>query len=295
MRVVDKITDLRDARRTLVGRVGLVPTMGALHEGHLALVREARADNDNVITTIFVNPTQFGPGEDLEAYPRDLDGDLAKLEAVGVDVVFTPTPALMYPPGYQTHVTVEEVTHGLEGERRPGHFRGVTTVVAKLFNLTQPDMAYFGQKDAQQVVVLRRMVADLNFPLEVVVVPTVREEDGLAMSSRNAYLTPDERAAAPVLNRALQAAGEAYASGERNPQVLRDAIQHVLASEALAEVEYVSVADASTLAELDIMSEKPILCSLVVRFGRARLLDNRVLPLALNDRAGLSVALGAVE
>lgn len=294
MQVVDSITGIRSARATLTGRVGLTPTMGALHDGHLELVRHARRDCDHVIATIFVNPTQFGPGEDLDAYPRDLPGDLNRLEAAGVDLVFTPTPALMYPPGYQTYVTVEQATQPLEGERRPGHFRGVTTVVSKLFNLTQPQVAYFGQKDAQQVVVLRRMTADLNIPVEIVVVPTVREADGLAMSSRNAYLTPEQRHAAVVLNEALAAAGRAYEQGGRHPEALRGIVQAILAAEPLAEPEYVSVTDPFTLQELDETTETPLLLSIVVRFGRARLLDNRLLPTYLNDRAGLTATLGAI-
>lgn len=292
MQVIETIDTLREARRGISGRVGLVPTMGALHEGHLELARVARAENDAVIVTIFVNPTQFGPGEDLHAYPRDLPGDLDKLRAEGVDLVFTPTPVLMYPEGFQTYVTVETVAQGLEGAARPGHFQGVTTVVAKLFNLTQPDAAYFGQKDAQQVVVLRRMVADLNFPLEIVVVPTVREADGLAMSSRNAYLTSEEREAAIVLSKALEVAGTAYDKGERQPEFLRRIVKAVIASERLAELEYVSVADAGSLEESQDVSDSPLLLSMVVRVGRARLLDNALLPVAYNTRAGLSEHLG---
>src|SRR5262245_56793069 len=182
VQICETIDQLRAARGGLTGRLGLVPTMGALHAGHISLVEQARAENDTVLATIFVNPTQFGPGGDFEAYPRDMPRDLAMLEKAGVDILFTPTPKLMYPPGYQTYVEVEKVSQGLEGERRPGHFKGAATVVAKLFNLTQPRVAYFGQKDAQQVVVIRRMVYDLNFPLDIAVCPTLREADGLAMS-----------------------------------------------------------------------------------------------------------------
>lgn len=292
MEIVDTIDALRQARRSLNGRVGLVPTMGALHAGHLSLVRAARDDNDAVITTIFINPTQFAPNEDLDAYPHDLDGDLAKLEAAGVDIVFTPTPDLMYPAGFQTYVTVERVTQGLEGAQRPGHFRGVATVVSKLFNLTQPSFAYFGQKDAQQVVVLRRMVADLNFPLDIVVIPTEREADGLAMSSRNVYLKPAERQSATVLNRALMAAGEAYDLGERDPYQLRRIMQDLVEAEPLAHPDYFSVADALTLQEAESPSDKPLLLSLTVKIGTPRLLDNRLLPVSLNTREGLTAHLG---
>ncbi len=295
IRIADSVKAIRDARRELSGRVGVVPTMGALHKGHLELVRQARVDNDHVITTIFVNPTQFGPNEDLDAYPRDLDGDIARLETEGVDIVFMPNSAVMYPSGYQTYISVEQVTQGLEGEHRPGHFRGVTTVVAKLFNLTQPDTAYFGQKDAQQVVVIRRMVADLNFPLQISVVPTAREPDGLAMSSRNAYLSPEERKAAPALNRALSIAGSVYMHQTKHPRDLRQVIERQLSMESLGQVEYISIADTSTLEELETPSSKPILVSLVVRFGKTRLLDNRLLPLNLNNRAGLTKTLGSVE
>ncbi|MEO1441315.1 MAG: pantoate--beta-alanine ligase, partial [Chloroflexota bacterium] len=210
MKVIQTISDLRTARAALGDDVGVVTTMGALHAGHMALVKQARFDNERVLVTIFVNPTQFGPDEDLGSYPRTLERDLQLLETAGVDVVFTPTPELMYPDGYQTYVDVENVSQRLEGIHRDGHFRGVATVVSKLFNMTQPARAYFGQKDAQQVVVIRRMVRDLNFPVDVIVVPTIREDDGLAMSSRNAYLSPQEREAATVLYRSLQAAATLY-------------------------------------------------------------------------------------
>lgn len=276
MQVVKTIAELRAARAALPEPVGVVPTMGFLHEGHLALVRRARAENASVIVTIFVNPTQFGPSEDFAAYPRDLDRDLALLEGVGADLVFAPEVAEIYPPDFQTYVIVEQVSQPLEGARRPGHFRGVATVVAKLFNLTQPQRAYFGQKDAQQVRVIQQMTADLNFPLEIVVCPTVREPDGLAMSSRNTYLTPEQRQAAPVLYRSLQAAAAAFAQGERDASRLRQIALDVLAAEPLAQVEYVSVADAQTLQELDRVAG-PALVSMAVRIGRARLIDNIVL------------------
>lgn len=278
MEVITTAAAMTARRRALTGTVGLVPTMGYLHEGHLSLVRRARAENDIVIATIFVNPTQFGPHEDLSTYPRDLPRDLALLEAERTDIVFAPaSPAEMYPPGYQTWVDLTDLPTKLEGARRPGHFRGVATVVAKLFNLTRPHRAYFGQKDAQQCVVIRRMVADLNFDLEVVVCPTVREPHGLAMSSRNAYLTPEERERAAVLYRALQAAAAALAADERDAGALRRVMGEVLAAEPLAQVEYVSIADPETLDELEGELSGPALASLAVRIGRARLIDNLVL------------------
>lgn len=293
MQIVETIADLRTARRELPGRVGLVPTMGYLHEGHLSLVNAAREDCDSVLATIFVNPTQFAEGEDLSTYPRNMPRDLQLLEEAGVDLVFTPTPELMYPPRFQTWVTVEEVTQGKEGGQRPGHFRGVTTIVSKLFNLTQPDAAYFGQKDAQQVVTIRQMVRDLNFPLAIVVCPVVRAEDGLALSSRNVYLSAEERRAATALNRALQAAGACYESGERDPEVLRRAAADVLSAEPLAQVDYISLADAATLAEISEPSENPLLISLAAQVGKPRLLDNCLLPLSLNTREGATRTLGA--
>lgn len=292
MQTVDSIDALRKARKELRGRVGVVLTMGALHTGHLALVQEARSDNDSVLTTIFVNPTQFGPNEDLSKYPRDLPRDLDMLEKAGVDLVFTPTPEMMYPKGFQSWIEVTEVSHGLEGEHRPGHFKGVATVVAKLFNLTQPDTAYFGQKDAQQVVVIKRMARDLNFPLEIAVCPTVRESDGLAMSSRNVYLSVEQRAAAGILFRSLETAAGIYTAGERNPERLRQAILRVLHEEPLAEVEYVSAADAARLEELNAISVEPILLSMAVRIGQTRLIDNLLLPLELNNRQDLTRVLG---
>lgn len=295
MRIADSIEALRRLRGGMPGSVGVVPTMGALHAGHMVLVEAARAENDHVLTTIFINPTQFGPDEDLDAYPRDLDGDLARLEAAGVDLVFTPTSAMMYPAGFQTTVTVDTVAQGLEGAHRPGHFQGVTTVVAKLFNLTLPTTAYFGQKDAQQVVVIRRMVADLNYPLKIAVCPTVREPDGLAMSSRNAYLRDDERQAALVLSRALDAAADAYAKNERDTKQLEAIMRDVVAVEPLAALDYASVVDARALDTLDAPGERPLLASLTAQVGKPRLLDNRLLPVTLNTRAGLTATLGAVE
>jgi pantoate--beta-alanine ligase len=252
---------------------GLVPTMGYLHEGHLSLVRRARAENDRVAVSIFVNPTQFGPNEDLSKYPRDLNRDLDLLQSVDADLVFTPTGKEMYSSGFQTYVSVRDVSQPLEGASRPTHFQGVTTVVAKLFNIFQPTRAYFGQKDAQQVVVLRRMVTDLDFNLEFIVCPTVREADGLAMSSRNAYLSTQERAAAVVLYRALTAANDAFVKGERRANVLRENMRAILAQEKLARLDYVSVADPLTLSELETISSQALL-ALAVFFGKTRLIDN---------------------
>lgn len=277
MQVIETISNLRAARRALVGTVGLVPTMGYLHQGHLALVEQAARENEHVIVTIFVNPTQFGPNEDFSRYPRDTERDLALLRSAQVDAVFLPSVDEMYPSGFQTSIEVSGVSQGLEGERRPGHFRGVATVVGKLFNLVQPDRAYFGQKDAQQAAVIRRMAADLAFPMQVIIVPTQREANGLALSSRNVYLSETERAAAPVLFRALKAAQARYSEGIRDAETLRQTMREVLAREPLAEVEYVSAADAETLQELRGISQRPILLSMAVRFGRTRLIDNLIL------------------
>ncbi len=281
MQVVQTVDEVRRARREMgLGSWGLVPTMGFLHSGHLSLARRARAENDHLGASIFVNPAQFGPQEDLSAYPRDLPRDLQALQEAGVDLVWIPPVEEAYPPGFQTYVTVEEVTSPLEGAARPTHFRGVATIVAKLFNVFQPDRAYFGQKDAQQVVVIRQMARDLNFPLQVVVCPIVREPDGLAMSSRNVYLTPAQRAAAPVLYRALGMARAAWLAGEHDGERLRQIMRGVLASEPLAVLtptEYVSAADPHTLCELGDAGQG-VLLSLAVRVGKARLIDNMLLP-----------------
>jgi pantoate--beta-alanine ligase len=274
MNTVITLADLRTRRAALPSPVGLVPTMGYLHEGHLSLVRAARAQCASVVVSIFVNPTQFGPHEDLNAYPRDLGRDLELLCKEGVDVVWTPSPEVMYPAGYQTWVTLDELTRALEGEMRPGHFRGVATVVAKLFNAVQPHKAYFGQKDAQQAAVIRRMALDLSFNLEVIVCPIVREADGLAMSSRNIYLDAQERRAAVVLSRALQAARAVYHNGERDAQALRQRMIDVLGEEPLARIQYVSCADADTLAETLGQVTGRALLSMAVYIGRTRLIDN---------------------
>jgi pantoate--beta-alanine ligase len=273
MLTTDSLSELRRLRTSMKGIFGLVPTMGALHAGHASLVRQARAECSRVGVSIFVNPAQFGPGEDFASYPRRVQPDLDLLESLGVDLVWMPTADTMYLPGFQTWVSVEELAAPLEGECRPGHFRGVTTVVAKLFNCFHPDRAYFGQKDAQQVAVLKRMVRDLDYPVEVVVCPTVREPDGLAMSSRNAYLSAEERKAATVLYRALSAAKDKYEKGERSGEVLRSAMRNVIRSEPLAYEQYVSAADPETLCELQTV-DASVLLSLAVRIGKARLIDN---------------------
>jgi pantoate--beta-alanine ligase len=276
MRVLETVAEARGAVNAAARPLGMVPTMGFLHEGHLSLVRRARQDNATVAVSVFVNPTQFGPNEDFSSYPRDLERDLAFLRDEGVDLVFVPSVSEMYPEGFDTHVVVGRVAERLEGSARPGHFRGVATVVAKLFNVLGPDRAYFGQKDAQQVVVIRQMVRDLAMPVEIVPLPTLREADGLAMSSRNVYLSPQEREAALVLPRALQTAEALYVRGVRDAERMRFAMRGVLAAEPLARVDYVSVADAETLEEL-LSLDRPALVSLAVRIGRTRLIDNLVL------------------
>ncbi len=278
MKVVVTLEELWMAREELPEPVGLVPTMGFLHNGHLSLVKRARKECASVVVSIFVNPTQFGPEEDLEAYPRDVPRDLQLLESADTDLVWMPTPAVMYPVGYQTWVEVEEVTQPLEGTMRPGHFRGVSTVVAKLFTGVLPQKAYFGQKDAQQVAVIQQMTRDLNFPIEIVVVPTMREPDGLAMSSRNTYLNEKEREAATVLYRALQAAKETYQSGERNGKALRTIMENIIKAEPLAKIQYVSCADLVTLKELDELTDGALL-SMAVYIGKTRLIDNVILEL----------------
>ncbi|MGA7732513.1 MAG: pantoate--beta-alanine ligase [Chloroflexia bacterium] len=280
MRVLESIKDIRAAHAGLApaDTVGFVPTMGYLHKGHISLVELARRENSVVVVSIFVNPAQFGPNEDFSRYPRDRERDLAMLREAGVDWVFMPQVEEIYPQGFSTYVEVREVTRRLEGEVRPGHFLGVATVVAKLFNIVQPARAYFGQKDAQQVAVIRKMVRDLAFPLEIVVGETMREPDGLAMSSRNVYLGPEERVAALCLFRALSTARFLWDVGERRGNVLREAMQDVLAAEPLATPDYVSVADPVTLEELDDRgTATEALASLAVRIGKTRLIDNFIL------------------
>ena len=257
--------------------IGLVPTMGALHEGHLTLMREARKNCEVVIASVFVNPTQFGPNEDYEAYPRRFEEDCAKLETVGVDAVFHPEPEVMYPKDYMTYVNVEgDITGKLCGARRPGHFRGVATVLTKLFNLSRATDAFFGQKDAQQVVVVRRFVEDLNIPVNIHMVPIVREESGLARSSRNMYLSAEESEAALVLSRSLKKAEDAFKDGEKSVSVLKALVREEIGKEKLAEIDYVEIYSFPGLKEMDIV-DKPALLAIAVKIGKTRLIDNVIL------------------
>lgn len=273
MKVLTSIAEVRD-ERARHATLGFVPTMGFVHEGHLSLVRRAKAECGAVAVSIFVNPTQFGPNEDLSRYPRDMDRDLKLLAAEGVDFVFTPTPEVIYPAGFDTRIEVGAIAEVLEGAVRPGHFSGVATVVTKLFNIVTPTIAYFGQKDAQQCAVIRQIVRDLDMPVEIQVEPTVREADGLAMSSRNVYLDEAQREDALVLHRALTAVADAFGKGERNAEVLRGVMRETLDGHV---VDYVSLADPDSLAELDTVGDKGAIASLAVRFGATRLIDNRVL------------------
>lgn len=256
-------------------RIAVVPTMGYLHDGHLSLVRLARKHADVVVMTLFVNPTQFAPHEDLTTYPRDFERDVASAASAGTDILFAPDSTGMYPPGYLTYVEVETITGLLEGAVRPTHFKGVTTIVAKLFHCTLPDVAVFGQKDAQQAIVIRRMVNDLNFGVEILIAPIVRDPDGLAMSSRNVYLAPDERAQSTVLNRSLRLAEELIRSGERSSATITAAMRSLIVEQNLARIDYISVADAVDCRELaSVDPGTTVLISLAVRFGRTRLIDN---------------------
>ena len=274
MIVASQINEVRSIRQSDPALSwGFVPTMGYLHEGHLSLVERAAAENERVAVSIFVNPTQFAPDEDLDSYPRDLEGDLALLREHDVDLVFVPDDGIMYPGEFQTMVTVDELSKPLEGASRPTHFQGVTTVVAKLFNVVQPTRAYFGQKDAQQAIVLQRMVLDLNFNLEIVICPITREDDGLARSSRNRYLSPAQRAGANVLYMALKKAEKAHLNGIRQGKVLREIMAEVISTEPLAQIDYVSAADPQTLLELDDI-ENGVLLSMAIYFGKTRLIDN---------------------
>jgi pantoate--beta-alanine ligase len=276
MQIIETVAEMKKVRESLKGPVGFVPTMGYLHEGHLTLVRRSRQANDHTIVSIFVNPTQFGPNEDFDRYPRDYPRDFAMLEKEKTDYIYLPTPAQMYPEGYNTWVEVNKVTDRLEGAIRPGHFRGVATVVNKLFNIIQPTRAYFGQKDAQQCVVINKMVTDLNINLEMIIVPTVREPDGLAMSSRNVYLSPEERQQAPVLYKSLALAQIIWSEGERDSAKIREAMLDLIKQASLGKIEYISIADALTLHELE-TAEPPVVISMAVKFGKTRLIDNILL------------------
>ncbi|HEX9928210.1 MAG TPA: pantoate--beta-alanine ligase [Pyrinomonadaceae bacterium] len=267
----------RKLRREQDKTIGLVPTMGALHEGHLSLVREARQMCDVVVVTIFVNPMQFGRNEDFDKYPRDLTGDAALLTDYNVDYIFAPTAEDIYPPGFSSYVYVEGISDVLEGAARPGHFRGVATAVAILFNTVRPDFAFFGQKDAQQVAVVKRMVRDLAFDTEVVVMPIVREETGLAMSSRNAYLNREEHEAATIIYRALREAKLAFKNGERSAPRLVELIAQTINAEPRAHLEYVAAVDNETMQPVERIEDDPVLLNVAVRFGKTRLIDNTVL------------------
>ena len=275
MKIIDTIAAMKAERNSLEEPLGFVPTMGYLHEGHISLVKKAREENITVAVSIFVNPTQFGPGEDFESYPRDTERDLKLLEPY-TDIVFMPTVDDLYPAGYNSWVDVEGLTNKLEGASRPTHFRGVTTIVAKLFNIVRPTKSYFGQKDAQQLAVIKKMVKDLDMNLEVIACPTMREPDGLAMSSRNTYLKPDERKAATVLHQSLKLAEKLYARGERDAEKIRREMTTFIQQQPAANIDYVSIADNETLDEVDRIT-RPVLVSLAVKIGKPRLIDNLVL------------------
>lgn len=253
--------------------IGFVPTMGYLHEGHLSLIRIAKNKSDVVIASVFVNPTQFGPTEDFDRYPRDFKRDRLLLKRAGCDFLFAPSARAMYPEGYLTYVDVEKITASLEGAVRPGHFKGVTTIVAKLFNIVQPDVAIFGQKDAQQAVVLKKMVDDLNYGIDMIIAPTIREKDGLALSSRNAYLSKGERRQATVLYQALQEARKLIHEGEKSAKKVADRMRTLISQQPLAELDYIAITGAETLTPLNKLKGE-ILISLAIRFGKTRLIDN---------------------
>lgn len=291
MHVLTTVAEMRVWRATVAGRLGFVPTMGYLHEGHLSLVRAARAATDTVAASIFVNPTQFGPNEDLARYPRDPDRDLALLQAEGVAAVFMPSPEQIYPPGFATFVEVGLIAARLEGAARPGHFRGVATVVCKLFGIVRPDVAFFGQKDAQQLLVVRRMTADLDLGVEIIAVPTVREPDGLALSSRNVYLSTEERQRALAIARSLRLAEARVAAGARQVATIVTAMRGLLHAAGITEIDYLSIADAATLEEL-VVIDRPALVSIAVRAGATRLIDNVIVVPA--DTGASPVAAGTV-
>ncbi len=276
MNTIERVNQFKTARNQLTGTVGFVPTMGALHEGHMALVRNARAENINVIVSIFINPTQFGPGEDFASYPRNAKRDIEMLQKEGVRIAFMPTPEEIYPEGFNSWVEVKGITDKLEGKARPGHFKGVTTVVAKLLNIVEPDKVYFGEKDAQQLAVIRKMMNDLNINIQLVALPTVREPDGLAMSSRNTRLSPEERKAAVVLWKALGLARSQWEDGQRDAPQMRKTMSALIEKEPLAKIDYISIADPQTLDEVDIVG-KTALVSMAVYVGKTRLIDNMVL------------------
>lgn len=273
MELVKTISDMVTLRGNITDPVGFVPTMGYLHNGHLSLVRQSGTDNHITIVSIFVNPTQFSPQEDFKTYPRNIERDLDLLKKTNTDIVFMPSSEEIYPQGFGSWVEVQKITDRLEGEYRPGHFKGVTTVVTKLFNIVRPTRSYFGQKDAQQALVIKKMVIDLNMNIEIVVVPTIREKDGLAMSSRNAYLNPQERQASTVLCKALSKVQQLWESGNSKADSLRQEMISIINEEPLAEIQYISIADAQTLEELDEINRQALV-SLAVKIGKTRLIDN---------------------
>ncbi len=278
MKVISNISEMcsiSDGARSAGQTIVLVPTMGYFHEGHLSLMREGRKRGDVLVVSLFVNPAQFGEGEDYKIYPRDFQSDKDMAEEIGVDILFVPTADEMYPGSYQTYVEVERVTRSMEGQFRPTHFRGVTTVVAKLFSIVKPHMAIFGEKDFQQLVVIRRMVEDLNLGVEIIGMPIVREGDGLAMSSRNTYLTAEQRKAALSLNRSLQKASELFDSGERNPRRIIEAVKRVIQREKGIRVEYVEIRDPKTLEEIESIEGQAVI-ALAIQVGKVRLIDNLV-------------------
>ena len=276
MQIVESVSELIETQKLLTRPLGLIPTMGALHKGHLSLVEQSLQDNNTTVVSIFINPSQFGENEDLDKYPRALEADLALIEDAGVDIVFIPNQTDIYPDNFQTWVYVEEKSSILEGASRPWHFRGVATIVAKLFNLTRPDRAYFGQKDAQQLNVIKTLNMDLNMGVEIIGLPTVREKDGLAMSSRNSYLNDSERNIAPILYQSLCLSQEMFDTGERNPDKIKRAITNLLASQKQLSLDYVSVADLETLNEVNVIN-KPVLVLIAARLGTTRLIDNLVI------------------
>lgn len=273
MKIVETITEMRQVRERLAEPVAFVPTMGYMHEGHLSLLRHARAENSSLVVSLFVNPAQFGEQEDFSTYPRDTESDFALMAKEKTDIVFMPPTVEMYPPNFNSWVDIRRISEKLEGASRPGHFRGVATICAKLFNIIQPDRVYIGQKDAQQALVIKKMVAELNLNLELITVPTVREPDGLAVSSRNVYLSPAERQAAVILYRALCLAQGLRSQGEKDAEKTRQQMVNLIKQEPLAVIDYVSIADAETLEELDTV--KPgALVSMAVMIGETRLIDN---------------------
>jgi pantoate--beta-alanine ligase len=276
MKLINSIQEMKSLRRNIRGTLGFVPTMGYLHEGHISLVQQSVKDNDTTAVSIYVNPTQFGPNEDFQAYPRDLERDLKLLEKAHTDIVFFPSNTEMYPDDYCTWIDVEKITARLEGEIRPGHFRGVATIVTKLFNIVQPDKAYFGQKDAQQALVIQRMTKDLNMNLDVIIMPTLREKDGLAMSSRNTYLNPEERKTATILYKALSLVIQLKEQGENGTADIKNKMERLIITEPLAKIEYISIADTQTLEELSSLAPRSLV-SMAVRIGKTRLIDNLII------------------